>query len=409
MNIVTNPKMKSVNIKYIEELFTDLMMKDDVVKTLGSLKKILNTEFNGAICDDIIIGENQESFYGMGVYPSTQSTKELAMAMSVENSTKEFTKKLINMKMHYTIEIDPKLLYDKILNFNPDEVVAILLHEIGHVVADTDFYNDLMVSYNTAIYNATKDKSTLLGKSLSEEDIQLAMLYIISAINSTNINNRSDYGKVLLGEQIADKFVVNQGYGEALVKAMDKTTKFYLNKFKKISTERKIKNDADAIAHMAKMFSSRRKYVLSLIDDEIKTTPIKSIKTALKGIKDRLKNIIIHENTNMLELNEAAGFISKFMSSPTKITQLDIDELTIEKEMMEDWDDKSILVYKIHKRITQLESAKKSDKIKDDKYYIKIIEGYITQLNKLLNEVMKFKEVKKSYGVFIKYPKGYED
>ena len=79
--------------------------------------------------------------------------------------------------------------------------------------------------------------------------------------------------------------------------------------------------------------------------------------------------------------------------------------------MMEDWDDKSILVYKIHKRLSQLESAiiklrEKNDK--DSNYLISVAKNYTEQLNKLLKEVMKFKQTKQVYGVFVKYPKGYE-
>lgn len=414
MNILQETT-KVVDAKYIEELITDLMMKDNVEATLKSIKKVLNNTFPNAECDDIIIGEpsnNKNDFYGMSVFPKGESLREIASKITEGKSQKELSQVILTTKISYVIEIDYKLLYDKILNFKPNEIVAILLHELGHVLADSDFYNDLMMAYRTAKFKLTKDKSTLVGKKIKSEEIDLAMIYIITAINSTNIINRSDYDKVLRGEQIADQFVIKQGYGEDLVKALDKTSKFFLNKYKKISTDKKIEEDAGVVNMMNNMIDTRRKYVLSLIDNEIKTTPIKAIKKAFSKIKDSIKSTLLHEAVDVYsELSEASNFISKFIGSPLKVSQADIDELTIEKEMMEDWDDKSILVYKIHKRLSQLESAiiklrEKNDK--DSNYLISVAKNYTEQLNKLLKDVMKFKQTKQVYGVFVKYPKGYE-
>ena len=96
----------------------------------------------------------------------------------------------------------------------------------------------------------------------------------------------------------------------------------------------------------------------------------------------------------------------KLYKNPMKISQADIDDLSIQVEMMDDWDDKSVIVYKIHKRLAQLAQA--SEKYSDDKELLTIIERYRKELNELLKKAMKFKPVQKSYGVFIKYPKGYE-
>ena len=264
MNILQETT-KVVDAKYIEELITDLMMKDNVEATLKSIKKVLNNTFPNAECDDIIIGEpsnNKNDFYGMSVFPKGESLREIASKITEGKSQKELSQVILTTKISYVIEIDYKLLYDKILNFKPNEIVAILLHELGHVLADSDFYNDLMLAYRTAKFKLTKDKSTLVGKKIKSEEIDLAMIYIITAINSTNIINRSDYDKVLRGEQIADQFVIKQGYGEDLVKALDKTSKFFLNKYKKISTDKKIEEDAGVVNMMNNMIDTRRKYVL---------------------------------------------------------------------------------------------------------------------------------------------------
>lgn len=96
--------------------------------------------------------------------------------------------------------------------------------------------------------------------------------------------------------------------------------------------------------------------------------------------------------------------------NPIKVSQSDIDDLRIQLEMMEDYDDKSLLVYKCHKRMNQLNDAKKKLEIndRDYEYNVKCIDAYNKQINGILTEALKRKIESKTYGVFIKYPKGYE-
>lgn len=405
MNIL-NESNRLLDAKYMEELFTELQLKENIDYTLAQMRKLLDRSF-GAHCLEIVIGEGDKELYGMCVYPTETDLREISRLIVSGASTKEMTKFIINKPMMYVLEIDPKILWNRLYNFTPAELTSILLHELGHVTADSDFYNDLMVAYRTALFNIDKDKAKLANERYNKKDIEIGMMYILSAINTTQLAKLHDADGKLHKEQIADKFVVDNGYGKALVSTMDKFTKIYLNNYKKNDYDREIALEAESFVRLTKMFKDRRKYVISLIDTEIKTSPIKTVKSILKGIKNSLKTVIFHEGVIIDKDIIQEGFIDKFLKSPLKVTQADIDDLRIQAEMMEDWDDKTILVYKIHKRISQLATAKEKCG-PDDKYRITIIENYTSQLEKLLHEVMKFKAVEKKYGVFIKYPKGYE-
>ena len=147
MNIL-NENNRLIDSKYIEELFTDLQLNQNVNSTLNSMKKILNKSFQGT-CEDIYIGNktNDKKIYGMCVYPTVESLRELSLKIikSDKEQSKEITKFVIGDNIRYIIEIDPNLLYSKFINFTPAELTAVLLHELGHVTADSDFYNDLTI------------------------------------------------------------------------------------------------------------------------------------------------------------------------------------------------------------------------------------------------------------------------
>lgn len=416
MNIL-NENNRLIDSKYIEELFTDLQLNQNVNSTLNSIKKILNKSFQGT-CEDIYIGNktNDKKIYGMCVYPTVESLRELSLKIIKfdKEQSKEITKFVIGDNIRYIIEIDPNLLYSKFINFTPAELTAVLLHELGHVTADSDFYNDLAFAYNNALYNLANDKSKLAdnGFRVNNKEMQVGMLYILSSIQSTQIINKGNAQGEIERERIADKFVIDNEYGEALSSALKKLSKYYLNNYKKQTKkdyERQMQLEAENIISLSKSFDMRRNYVDEVLDAEMKKTPSNFLKKTLADIKSAIKGFMpkykpVSQACDSRPLRE--NFIMKLYKNPMKISQADIDDLSIQVEMMDDWDDKSVIVYKIHKRLAQLAQA--SEKYSNDKELLTIIERYRKELNELLKKAMKFKPVQKSYGVFIKYPKGYE-
>ena len=119
MNIL-NENNRLIDSKYIEELFTDLQLNQNVNSALNSMKKILNKSFQGT-CEDIYIGNktNDKKIYGMCVYPTVESLRELSLKIikSDKEQSKEITKFVIGDNIRYIIEIDPNLLYSKFINF----------------------------------------------------------------------------------------------------------------------------------------------------------------------------------------------------------------------------------------------------------------------------------------------------
>ena len=408
MNIIREKNNLEINAKYLEELITDLMSGENQQRVFKSMKKTLNRMMDDE-CEEIFISKSDEmtNLYGMSVYLSEKSLHELSrILVDPREKSKDVTKFIIDNKKSYMIDIDDRIL-KPMYGFKPDEITAILLHELGHTLGDSDFYNDIREAYMKAIFENEKE---LPKDVLNDTKIQFGMIYILNVIQNTHMSKFTPIEK----EQLADKFVVDCGYGKSLVNVFDKFVQLNNEKLNKKSVADKSVSDAKLIVGLNNTFKVRRKYVTELIDAERKQTSSNCLKDLLGKIKDRLSSIILHECIEGIDVYNNyildESFMDLFKRNPVKMSQVDIDNLKIEMEMMENYDDKSCLVYKIHKRIAQLNNAKTklNPTDKDFKTNLSYITNYTNQLNSMLKEVMKFKVQEKTYGLFIKYPKGYE-
>ena len=126
MNILTMQESDLVGLKYIEESLLNLQMKIDIEKNLAIIRDTLNSIFTTDICDKVTIGKNTETFYGMSVFLTEESTYGLAKYMVYHNASKDITKYILKNKLHYYIEIDSKALYSKIYNLKSNHLMSML-------------------------------------------------------------------------------------------------------------------------------------------------------------------------------------------------------------------------------------------------------------------------------------------
>lgn len=402
-----NINQKDINAKYLEELFTELQgSTSNNEKIFKSMKLALNNMTTDK-CTDIFIGkDSRKILFGMSVYLSDIQLEKMAKEIiSNKTTTKEFTKEFINTPLEYVIEIDPKILKHGVYNFTPGELTAMLLHELGHVTADTDFYNSLKDAYTSALYKIKAIENP--DYKISEKDVNLGMIYILSSIQDTHIKNM----KNIDNEKIADRFAMEMGYHKELISAIDKFNRISVSNVSRDDNTVIIERNAETIMKINNAFDIRKSYVITLLDSEAKLNGSSYATGLIDKIKTKMKRMVFMEAAPVFpELIINEGFITKFFMNPIKVSQSDIDDLKIQLEMMEDYDDKSLLVYKCHKRINQLNDAKKklSTNDRDYDYNMKCIDAYIKQINSILSEALKRKIENKTYGVFIKYPKGYE-
>ena len=136
---------KKESLLFIESCFRNIQHEKEISKNLKLIQNTVKREYGISL--DISILDNKKSFFGMCIYPSTGEIEMLTKAMmSAPNSKVKYNdlEKLhreFMMKATMVVEIDSMLLYDSNLNASAGEVTAILLHEIGHIVASNSVIN----------------------------------------------------------------------------------------------------------------------------------------------------------------------------------------------------------------------------------------------------------------------------
>jgi len=175
-----------------------------VSSELKKLKYELNKFFKDSECREIIYTENVDKlFFGMCVIPMV--TGDDAMKILTSNDK-------IRIQSYY-LELDSKLFS---IGFTSRELVAILLHEIGHVVNTSEPVEDVRRSID--IYLDKNDTTIKLSDAAQYKDI-LAFAVKDSIRKFTSLFLMND------DEIIADEFAVRCGYAADLESAYDRVLK----------------------------------------------------------------------------------------------------------------------------------------------------------------------------------------
>lgn len=199
-------------IRQIRYDFSDLEMAcaeiidTDGRKGLDKLKKELNLFFKDSTCKNIVFTRSDTLFFGMCVYP--QVTKELVMEILQDEKKVRFKE--------YSIEIDSKVLHPSLM-ITPQELLAMLLHEIGHIVNDSAPVDEVR---KVIALDLTKK-----GDALNIPKTAQYYTIISYGIKDTVRRLTSMFFIYRNGEVLADEFVHMCGYGEHLNSIFEKICK----------------------------------------------------------------------------------------------------------------------------------------------------------------------------------------
>lgn len=199
-------------IRRINYDFTDLEMAcaelidSDGRKGLDKIKKELNIFFKDSKCKEIIFTRSDSLFFGMCVYP--QITKDLLVEILQDDKKVRFSE--------YSIEIDSKILHPALM-ITPQELLAMLLHEVGHIVNDNSPVDEVRKIIALEL--------TKKGDSLNIPKTAQYYTIISYGIKDTVRRITSMMFVYKDGEVLADEFVHMCGYGDALNSIFNKICK----------------------------------------------------------------------------------------------------------------------------------------------------------------------------------------
>lgn len=414
-------------LKDIENSFADIKRKDDVSGSIKSIKMAL-AKLKVDIKEITIVPTQEGSFFGMSIFPPQEVIDNIVNCMISKKPLSAYSE-IWNSNKEWIIEIDEALLYDPQLNTNPAELTAALLHEIGHTVYSNSIPEKLHKVLSYTFLNLPTDLKIMIKsnhaafKSLFKPIVAQASLNLSYSIKK---------------EMEADKYVVKMGYGEALESLLQKLLVRFGSETVN-NTDRELEQNLKIAAQWSRAQVSdltiRKIFVRESINKITNRTHSPYIRELFENINRKifkgptLAQVANRENRDKYVAecvnlpDETKGLVLKSVLESAKnskfnkygklekVTQHDVDIISIQIDKIQNENDKIYLLDVIYDYLETLDLAVeclengKKDAVQMSSIQIKSIRQELQELRK---RVMDFKIVEKQYGVFIKYPVGYE-
>ena len=333
-------------IELIKEYYLDPLVKNQLRDGLNLLKNEINKFFKDSTCSDIIYTNNTDKmFFGMYVYPIINSSDAYRTIVGDDKFRIE----------KYIIEIDSKLFYPG-LELNEDEIVAILLHEIGHMVNDSSPIDNLRKNYTVF----TARTSRVIKQTQNVNYRELLLYGAKDALRKMNsIFEKKD------DEVLADEFVIRYGYGHQLESALTKI----------VRNSHTINRDVDdkfiVLTWAINLYNDikhRRIPALRVINRMKDLTPSYLERKEIENIETRIKRI---DDEAMLEsapltLNEG-GLFTSLKRTGIRGYENDLYELTMQARNVEREEDALLIMSRINSRMNIIDDYITSDNPPDFK------------------------------------------
>jgi len=408
--------VKSEDFKYIEELFKNIKMKRNVDRSLEALSRVIKRNFDIELHISIVDNKTNE-FFGMCIYPDKSTVDKLIENIVTEANKIDEILSLWHQTKIWYLEIDSILLYDRNINTNPAELTAVLLHEIGHIIGSNKVPSRLYRIVRYELMKLDYDVKQLIKNPAIRTLFGLSIIEACASKNFKIVETDSEIA--------ADKFVIKMGYRDELNQLFGKLLKSQGNR-KMNRTEKDMDKDVKMIVTWTIDNITELKYRKKKLENNLNTllfrNPSQYVKHLIEDIKEKIfgneeeqyKKAVIEQyffKEYDRILTESIKNLFDKRGKIKKISQADIDILSIEVERIENHDDRIYVLDLIYDKLdivnTALDLIESGDKDKVQQSKQSLMD-FKKQLEDMRREVLKIKIQEKQYGLFIKYPKGYE-
>lgn len=414
-------------LKDIEEAFSEIKRKQNITENLKIIKMALG-KMGIKINTITIVPAEGDEFFGMSIYPTHSVADRIVQCMIDKKPLKAYEEIWAQNEV-WVIEIDSKLIYNTQLNSNPAELTAALLHEVGHTIYSNSIPQKLHKTMGYTFLNLPSDVRIILTNG---NKTFKALFTPIVAQASRNVSYS------LKKEVEADKYVVKMGYGQSLETLLQKILLVY-GSVAVDNTDKDMEQNLKVTASWSRTQASELRLRKDALRNSINTftlvNPSLYIREIFEDINRKVfkgspsfEQIVNRDNrgkylTESVLPNDLQGIPcnaviesarnTKFdkYGKLQKVTQHDIDIIAIQTEKIENQNDKIYLLDVIYDYCETLDLAEEC--LADGrKSAVQMSERQLKdmreQLQELRKRIMTTKITEKQYGVFIKYPAGYE-
>lgn len=327
-------------------------------------------------CENFIVTENTDKmFFGVKVMPSHKFMDRYLLDDIL------FEEKPVRIKT-VDVEFDSKM-FSPLVGMTANEMMAVILYEVGHVVNSSAPVDDLRVQVDA--YCAANDQ---VIANLKDKDAIDFMAFAVAEYISKHSSLFTNSGDKFT----ADEFIHYADLDDQLENLISKIAK---NNFR-------LHEDVDN--PFATMLWTLR--ILS----SLSTRKIMAIKTLKKAIdlsgsvleQNYMRSLIRDlEKVRIVPVNE--GALHKFKYNTMKQFDEDYFEIAMRCKNVEEEDDAIYLMRKINTRVSIIDDYINTEKISPDdfKKWSKLLDKY----KDLRDDLLKTTVYKgKQYGVFVNYP-----
>ena len=437
-------------IELIENTFSDYMIgKINEKAFLSKLETALdNLPFNSEKSFSVNISKNKsmgKDFFGFNVFPEIDKLEDICNKIANEDvKFKDIVKRWRSIE-EWEIVIDSLVFDRSFIAFNPKELTAMLLHEIGHVTQSDEPIEQFYRAY-------LESKSRLKNADKVSKKVLYILYTIPLAVACTSRRWVNDKNEIKL-EISADKSLIETGYAEHLINAFDKIIKASgsINRSEDMNYKEIESNVEWANMNIVDVIKRRDKLKDSLYYKAIQTNSgyIQALCARILnflGVRMRerytgavaescmLNELINGEITlethvpfydikkfgqiearivreqNALEVANEAFFNKRKNSKVNIPDEYDLDRIYVAIDDIQNNYDKVYvldLIYEQIEKLNDFEEAISMDETKSKKWAPKI-EEMRQRLATLRKTVLSKNIAKKEYKVFVKYPEGYE-
>lgn len=387
----------------------------------------------------------KEPFFGMRVFPSEECIMNICNEITASEdklvSLNDMCKrwKVINS---WVVEIDSRVFDRMTINFNPQELTAMLLHEIGHTI-----YSDKKIEM---FYRVFKECRIRMKSSQKESAKLLYFFYMIPLSLVCGLRDWTVTSDDLKEEVFADQSVSKLGYGDHLISAYTKIIHAYGDSSGYSDESRKSDSIANSITwcnlNIGDLVHRRNKMKDELYETGVKTNS-SYIKNIISTIMKKISVVTMERHTGNI-VTESYSFDDDFMvdnklmyemkgfnnlvnmvnsvselannrvateafgrnKKPVVPSQLDVDTIFVEVDRIQNHADRRYvldLIYDQEEKIEKFMELFEYNKDLKSKYDGKM-KSMLKELESMRQAVLNKRSFDKQYRVFVKYPQGYE-
>ena len=430
------------NIDIIKENKTNTYVINNALKSIGN---ILSRCFDMHVTTTILDTLTDTEFFGINIYPEFKDIRTIVGITCGDldpivvdgteyESPKEAIKQVWMNNNDWHIDFDGKLFYDLSHRFTTREIVAILLYQIENNVFCTYKVETVYKCIKHMLLNIDYRTNCISKSSLCRNFFIIPFIQACSFVNfRSELNDESIFNRVeaLQKDYMAVLTKITTYYSSGLINRPSYELKDKMSyvitwvfeaindlKYSMLILKKSLKEQINA---------EKSYYVKNLLvtifnqfayndfsDVVAESTTLKFIKQVPKEATDLIEEQKLRKYWNSLQaVGESAD--SKLLDNLgrcKRVTQEEIDVLRLEVEKIESVDDKIYYMEKVYDKLAIVDNALALIGNNDSKGMVRDTKAKLLkqkeQLMMIRDIIINKKISPERYGLFIKYPAGYE-